>query len=451
MTRFSRYFVHVCMLTLLCSQGIQKSSADQPKDLNKAGLAKIAFSVGKHAVTWQDVKDRYVFILKTSNMEDTQKVRDVFFPQVVKQLCTEYIQLAITEKAGLKYTKADNEDALKFFAQMNNTDLAVLKNDFKVRGISLRTLEQRLKAQNLWVQYVRGAESSVVKITPAKLEKKRQEHEKARQKTQYELKEIVLPDADMANQIYNRAKQGNTPFSILAQEFSTAISAKNGGKIGWVTAEQMGVNARDALVDVISAQATSYKAVGYISRPLKTARGYIIYNVSDVKLPNKPAYGQTELTIIKREVTIPVFTSDEGVKAFEEQINKFINVKGEKEFKAYECAYAEGEPSTQKAVLTALPEQMRHLLEGVSVGIATKPVQLDSNKMAIFMVVRRDIKPEQPLTDQDLIAEIRQTMLERFATSHLRQYRTLIPISDATGVLENATPIIKTTVATKES
>jgi len=177
---FNHRFFSFIIIALACLQGIQKTCAEQPKDLNKSGLAQIAFSVGQSAVTWKDVKERYFFVLKSSNMEDTKKVRGVLFPQVVQQLCNEQLQLTMAKKVGLSMSQAEKLAALDNFAKMNKTTLTALKKNFKKNDLSIRTLEQRLTAQNLWIQYIRGAESSVVKITPAKVEQRRKIYENPR-------------------------------------------------------------------------------------------------------------------------------------------------------------------------------------------------------------------------------------------------------------------------------
>ncbi len=441
--------LHRCFLALLTfasfiiSQPIQKLYAEQPKDLSTAGLAQIAFSVGKRAVTWRDIRDRYLFIIKTSNMSDTQKVRDTFLPQVIQQLCNEQVQLELVSKAGLKYSKDDQQNSLTYFAEMNGMTLDQLKKSFEVQGLSLSTLNQRLKAQNLWVQYIRGAEGSIVKITPIKIEKRRQEYEKARKLTQYELREIIVQDATVAQEVYARAIEGKTPFSVLAQEFSVSISSKNGGVIGWVNTQQMNQNIQESFKSVLS-QNDSYKAIGKISKPLKSAQGFSIYQISDVRSPNKPAYGQTEVKIIKREISIPDFTNEEGVATFEEAMTDMMKVRGEKAFRNHDCAYADALVSEQKAKLTSLSDHMRHLVENLPLNTPSKPIQVDKNKMVMFMVISRHVLPEKKVSDDDIAMDLRQTMLERFATAHLRQYRMLIPISDATGVIKNATPMVNT-------
>ena len=85
--------------------------------------------------------------------------------------------------------------------------------------------------------------------------------------------EIVVASQDSARQVLIEVLKGEVPFASLAQQYSKASSARNGGNLGWLKRGDRKIERFDEVVFTLKK--------GEVSNVFETPEGYLIVKVDD--------------------------------------------------------------------------------------------------------------------------------------------------------------------------
>ncbi len=123
-------------------------------------------------------------------------------------------------------------------------DEAELVNLLKKNNLQYELIEEKLKIEALWNQFIYNKYSKNVKIDKEYLRKViLTEYNEKRKKYEYNLSEIVIEDSITENliEITNKLSKSinEIGFENTANIYSTSSSSKNGGYIGWVNELQI--------------------------------------------------------------------------------------------------------------------------------------------------------------------------------------------------------------------
>ena len=196
----------------------------------------------------------------------------------------EKLQLAAGEAAKIQISDADIQDAIKRLEEVNGMPKGYISQLMTENHIPLKTLEDQIKANLIWIQYVREKYSPALQIAEAEVERELALHKEKETKTQYHLAEIVLPfeDAEQEERAKNdlgrliEGLQKGAHFAALAQQFSQSATAAVGGDMGWLTEDQLIPDVKEVVV---------HMEEGQLSQPIRTPQAYIIIGYIEKKLP----------------------------------------------------------------------------------------------------------------------------------------------------------------------
>ena len=103
---------------------------------------------------------------------------------------------------------------------------------------------------------------------------------------------------DVANQMYDAILQG-ADFGRIAQQYSVAGSARNGGNLGWVPIDKLAPQIQDVIASMPS---------GAIARPIEIDGAVAIYRVKGVRRNGNA--DPLESTVTVARLVVPVEASD---------------------------------------------------------------------------------------------------------------------------------------------
>jgi len=173
----------------------------------------------------------------------------------------------------------------------------------KELGITVEDYREKMKQQLLQQEVIGQEVGSKIIVPRTEVLKYYDEHkdEFHRDKESVALQEILiakrtskgeeLSDEDLktkADAVYARAKRGEK-FEELATELSDAVSASEGGHLGYLAKGELNGDIEKLVFN---------NDKGYVTEPIKVANGYIILKVSDRVSP-----GLQPLAVVENEIT----------------------------------------------------------------------------------------------------------------------------------------------------
>jgi peptidyl-prolyl cis-trans isomerase SurA len=125
--------------------------------LNGAAQAQVIVLVNGSPVTELDVTQRTKLIQLANNKNASRK-------EVLDDLINDHLKIFIAQRYGLDVTEADVNSALANMAQRSRSTPAQMEQQLTSRGVGIKNLKLRIKAEIGWTQLVRGKFGSSLQV-----------------------------------------------------------------------------------------------------------------------------------------------------------------------------------------------------------------------------------------------------------------------------------------------
>lgn len=355
---------------------------------------RIVAVVNGDLITTGDVASRAKLFALTTGLPVTPDVLARLRPQIAKQLVDERLRLQEVQRRKIVVSDQEIASAIGEIEQRNNMAKGTLNGNLVGAGVGLRTLIDQVRVQLGWTRLLRQELGTRAEISDADVADQVRIFEGSVGQPEYRVSELFLPVDDPAKQadtlrfadtIIVQLRRG-APFPVMAAQFSQSQSALQGGELGWVRAAQL-----DPPVAAIVQQMPE----NAISNPIAVAGG-----VSIVQMRGKRQLGRDQATVLDlRQAFIP-FTGvlnpqapTEQQKRAVEQAKALGSIKSCSEMEAANARLGNVRPANPGEVrLEQLASpQLRALLGGLQVGVATKPV-ISTEGVAVIVLCSREQK-----------------------------------------------------------
>lgn len=260
--------------------------------VSQAQSEGIAAVVNADAISESDMNDRLNMVLVTSGLPNNAEVRSKLAPQVIGSLIEEQIKLQEARALEIEVPSEEIEQGFATIAQQNNIPPDKFKDVLKQSGINIDTMRRQIESQIAWSKVVQKKLRPQVIVSDNDIDAVLDRLSSNKGLTEYLLAEIFLPVDDpqaendtrqLAQKLSSEIKKG-APFFKLAQQFSKAAGAAQGGDMGWIQQAQL----PEELAQ--SAQQLEKDAA---SDPIRSLSGYhILYlrdkrQISDETMPGR--------------------------------------------------------------------------------------------------------------------------------------------------------------------
>ena len=266
----------------------------RPAAAQSSHVETIAVVVNDDAVSESDVMDRLKLVIASSGMPDNKEIRDRIMPQVLNVLIEEKLKLQEAARDQIDVTDEDLAQGFAAIAGQNNFSPDQFRAVLGKAGVSVKTLEDQIRAQIAWSKVVQQKLQPQIIVADNEVDSVVERMKASEGKSEYRVSEIFLPVESpgdesnvkaLADKLTRQLVDGHVPFPRLAAQFSKAPGASNGGDMGWVQQGQL-----PAELDSMLGRMKE----GELSKPVRTLSGFhILYlrgkrTVSEASIPSRP-------------------------------------------------------------------------------------------------------------------------------------------------------------------
>ena len=242
----------------------------------RANQTGIAVVVNEDAISMGDLADRYRLILASSRLPDGPKTRERITPQIISALVEEQLKIQEAVRNDIKVSQSEINNGFATIAQQNGLKPEEFRKALLQSGINVSTMERQIRAQISWSKVVAKRLRPKVNISESDIDTVLKRLHNSVGLSEYLASEIYLPIEnpkeeaqvrDLAINLANDMQAGRAPFFRVAQQFSKAPGAPQGGDLGWVQEGQLARELDSVLVRMEPEQ---------ISSPIRSLGGYHI-------------------------------------------------------------------------------------------------------------------------------------------------------------------------------
>ncbi len=386
-------------------------------------VQKIVAVVNDEVISGYDLIQRISLTILMSGFPDSRKTRQQLVNPTLNRLVEERLKLQEAARFNLTVSDEDMNQAVGRLEKQNNIPEGGLDSILENRNISMDTLLEQIRAGLAWNKVIRRRIAPRVNITEEEIEALRKQMQANKGKSEYLLSEIFIPvdqQSDepkvrkLLNELLQQIRDG-AKFPRIAAQFSQGVTAAKGGEIGWTMAEDL-----DPEIATVLTEAKK----GAISRPIRTAEGYYVVAIRDIRKILEQ--GEKNARLELSQLVIPLDPAEKrGVKEGQvkliNSLSKFIDSCDYVPALLTEIATTES-GKMGRVELKNLPEKFRTLVKDLKPGQASAPY-LDNNKYRIFIVCDRQDQNTDPDSDQSIRQLIGNKRIENRARRYVKDLR----------------------------
>lgn len=236
--------------------------------------AAIASVVNTDAISVADVHDRMHMLIVSSGLPQTPEFKARMYPQVLNALIDEQLKLQEAKKQKITIDDAEIGQGFEEIAKQNNLSMPQFEEMIKRAGINRKTMETQIRAQLSWNKIIQKRIRPQINVSETDIDSYLNHLQESAGKMQYLAAEIYLPvdsparEAEtkaLAARLANEISAGKAPFPRVAQQFSQAPGAAQGGLLGWVQEGQLEPELDNVLKSL---------KPNNVSNPIRTSDGY---------------------------------------------------------------------------------------------------------------------------------------------------------------------------------
>jgi peptidyl-prolyl cis-trans isomerase SurA len=285
--------LHVTAFLLPLAAALPAHAAEElastaSRSFNKGDLG-ITAVVGEDAISSYDVENRIKFIIATARISDSPDVLRHIRPQVIRSLIDERLQVQAAEKNGLKVSDQEIKEAIAAIEEQRNMPPGTIYSILAANNVPKESFTSQIKAQLLWNKLLSRKVRPNVQISDAEITLASRKFSMTPPKKadvvpqEYKIAVIALPvdkpsgegTVQALAQKLVQQLRGGASFEEISRQFSS-VTASAGGKVEtfWVRLNQL---------DPAVAKSLSGAQTGTITSPVRTAEGFTIIKVFDMR------------------------------------------------------------------------------------------------------------------------------------------------------------------------
>lgn len=353
---------------------------------------RIAAVVNDEVISLLDVNARIRLLLVTVNQAETPEAFRQMFPQVLRSLIDERLQLQEAKTKGVEIGQSEIDSVIAEIEANNRMPAGGLFAFLDQRRVQRDTLIQQVRARLAWQRTVARRLRLTYHVTGDQIDEVLAQLQENQGKPQYLVAEIFLgvdnPDLEPdvkrnAEQMVAEIRRG-ADFPAIARQFSESATAATGGDLGWLQLAQ---------IDPEMAAVIERMQIGEISAPVRTVTGYHIVWLRERRTAaasQSTGAGTAEVRLALRRLLVPVAPTapDRGAKIQQAQrVAQSIKGCDDVPRAAAELGI---QGSTDLGVLRVadLAPRLQPLVADLEVGQASVPVDVDAG-LVIMVVCQR--------------------------------------------------------------
>ncbi len=347
---------------------------------------RIVAVVNDDIISALDLKSRSDLIILSSQLPNTDEVRQRIQPQVLRTLIDDRLKLQEARRQKVVVSDAEVNDAVAEIEkrnQMKRGDMYGLLDRYQ---IDRSTLRLQIEAELAWRKVVQNQMRATVTIGDDMVDDAIRRIDSNKGKPEYLVSEIFLAMSsgksaaevrELALRLRQQIVEGAN-FSELARSFSQSASAAQGGNLGWVLEDQLDPGISDAVKAMSS---------GQISEPLQGIDGFYIIGLRGKRVSEGlPA---PDITMTLQQVFVPLAGADRAQRT---QLAQSIADQSKSCGDMEAAGKKLGSPQSGQLAnvkLASLPAVIRDAIQDLQNGQTSKPIEVGDG-LVVLMVCERN-------------------------------------------------------------
>jgi peptidyl-prolyl cis-trans isomerase SurA len=403
-----------------------RQPAPSPQPGNAQPEMRIAAVVNDQVISVFDLASRVRMVMISSNLPDTEEIRQRLASQVLRSLIDEKLQLQEARRQNVTATEAEINTALEQIEKQNNMKSGQLDSFLQARGVDRGQLVDQLTASIVWAKLVRRQAAQTTEISDEEVDEALKRAKEHANEPQSRVGEIFLavdnPAQEdeikrLAERLTLQMRQG-ARFSAVAQQFSQSATAAVGGDMGWVRPDQLAPELGKTVAQL---------KPGELSPPVRTGGGFYLLLVIDRRTGTTGSGSDQDAVydIVQVVFPLPAQASEAMKRA---AINEAQTVKAAaKDCPSLLKAGKEKAPqlsSQGKLRAGELAPEMRNLVNRLPIGQASQVIAQKNGVGVIMVCSKTEAKDAAKGPSRDEIGEtILRQRLDTLARRYLRDIR----------------------------
>ena len=386
-------------------------------------IQRIAAVVNDKIISVRDLTARTQLVVSVSKLPNTPEAHRRLWPQVLRALIDEQLQLQEAERLSIDVTDRDLQVGKGLMENRFRIRKGTFDQFLSASGIDSASALQQIRASVAWSKLVNRRFANLTEVSEEEIDEVIEQFQRNLGKRQFFVAEILLPVDDATNEADTRQQAerllaeirrgGN--FNAIAQQFSSSASAARGGEIGWVSPGQIAPELEEVLDQL---------KPGDVSDPIRTLLGYHI-----IKLVNRRILSASDPLQAKVSLKHVFFSLPPNAQ--QADVESQAGIAEAVAASAQNCedmdALAKEVKSPAGADLGSfnigeLAPDMREAVVNLKAGETSKPVRLPTGLSVIMVCERTEPKTEIPGRDE-ISPRLRAQKLEILARRYLRDLR----------------------------
>lgn len=268
-------------------------------------VQQVAATVNDDVISTYDLDQRVKLVLSSSGLQPSPDIMDKVRSQVLRSLVDERLELQEAAKFDVAISEDEILSSIKEIAKRNNVTVDSISQMLERAGVQEKTLHEQIRAEAAWNKLISQKYGSRIFISEEDINAELQRQMDNFNETQYLVSEIVLNVNDpseeedvhrTAMRLLEQMQRGSATFDAVAEQFSQAPSAAQGGDLGWLLPDDLDPEVAANLPKMLPGQVTA---------PIRTSTGYQILALRSKRRGSDGTPGKLISATLK-QILIPV-------------------------------------------------------------------------------------------------------------------------------------------------
>jgi len=379
---------------------------------------EIVAKVNGQPITNYDLTQRVNFLASVTNIKLNDSSRQRIETDALQMLIDEKLKLAAAQEIDPNIASrslAMARDLIDSSFQQND------KNGFEVlRELKLDTesIQQKFVTDLAWASFIQAKFSNKLGDVDAKINAELARMLEDATKPQIRVSELVLvpepsrPLQDtlrLANEIVSAVTQGAN-FNAIAQQYSVAGSAQNGGRLGWLSTSQLPQNISEALAKI---------DVGAVTPPIQQDGAILLFQKNGERKNGQADPSQDRIWLTRALLPLAAAAANadrlEAAARLERDTAGISNCPDL--LKLHDSYGSRMQGRLDNIIVGSLAPQMLMLVNELQLGVASAPLSF-SEGIAVFMLCKR----EKAKIDLPSRADVERAIVEKLFGSLGERY-----------------------------
>ena len=278
-------------------EALKKAEEERLKALRPVNLfgntLKIYATVNGEVLTTQDMQKQANLFVATTQIPITAQNKKMVLEKIFQEAVETKLKLQEAKKNNVSISPKELNEGINNFAKINGLTVEELQGMLNRTKVDSKVFAEQIKAEMAWGRLVQMKAAQSVRVSKNDIKNAISLITRDKNKQKFMVSEIVIAKKDGQHiGVLVQNLREDPRFELYAMQFSQSPTAKNGGNLGWVSAEQL----PDKLTSVLKNMKE-----GEVSEPILVGTDYYILKLTKKYTPGvdkMPVPSEKEISLM---------------------------------------------------------------------------------------------------------------------------------------------------------